>query len=219
MKVDFKEIDWLLQKLRANPYKIFSVETPHTGYIKEFKVKEGDSVTGPAGKWLEKPGTPLFILERERNSKIIRAHTTGIVQNLREDLKDKFVQAFEPILEIKHPLSQEEVISEVLLSALYVIYAEETARFILAPEISHRIEKHGLKRAEVRGGEDILIMTFMKREHFIKVKEGGRFIIYQVYFKPFELVPKGSPLIALCPFEDLPVLERIVARIREEWPS
>jgi hypothetical protein len=64
----------------------------------------------------------------------------------------------------------------------------------LVPEISHRIEKHGLKRAEVRGGEDILIMTFMKREHFIKVKEEGRFIIYQVYFKPFDLVPKGSPL-------------------------
>jgi len=219
MKIDFKEVDKLLQKLRANPYKIFPVETPHTGYIKEFKVKEGDQVFGPTGKWLEKPGTSLFVLERERNPKIIRAHTEGIVQNLREDLRDKFVEAFETVLEIKHPLSKEEIISEVLLSALHVIYAPETARFILVPEINQRIEKHGLKKAEVKGGEDILIMTFMKREHFIKVEEEGRFIIYQVYFKPFELMPKGSPLISFCPYGDLPILEWIVARIREEWPS
>ncbi len=218
MKINFQEINLLLQKFRANPYKIFPVLTPHTGYLREFKVKEGDEVLGPSGKWLEKPGTPLFVLERERNLKLIRAQTSGIVQNLKVDLLQKFVEANELILEIKHPLSQEEIIGEILLSALYVIYAEETARFIFTPEIAQRLEKYGLRKAEVWGGEDLLIMTFMKREHFLKLHQEGRFIIYQVYFKPFELVSKGSPLVALCPKEDLPILERIVERIKEEWP-
>ncbi|MFN4196717.1 MAG: hypothetical protein ACK4FM_01740, partial [Caldimicrobium sp.] len=64
MKIDFDELTQKLQKYKANPYKIFPIVTPHTGRIIEFKVKEGDSVVGPSGQWLEKPGTPLFVLER-----------------------------------------------------------------------------------------------------------------------------------------------------------
>jgi len=218
MKLDFTQLTQLLQSFKLNPYKIYPVLTPHTGKILEFKVKEGDEVKGPSGKWLEKPGSPLFILEREKNPKIIRANYDGIVQNLRIELLNRFVEAGEKILEIRHPLTLEEVISEVLLKALYIIKAPETARYLLSPEITKRIEKEKGK-VLVREGEELLIMTFMKRETPIYLKEKGEFILYQIYFKPFELVQAGSPLLGLCPVEDLPYLEKIIARLKEEWAS
>lgn len=217
MKIDFQHLTMLLQKLKTNPYKIYPVFTPHTGKILEIKVKEGQEVQGPSGKWLEKPGTPLFILEREKNPKLIRANYNGQAIGLRTDLLNKFVEAGEKILEIRHPLTQEEVIAEILLSALYIIYAPETARYILTPELSRRIEKEGLGKTSVKEGEELLIMTFMKRETPIYLKEKGNFIIYQLYFKPFELIQAGSPLLGLCPIDDLPYLERIIQRIKEEW--
>ncbi len=87
MALDNQKINQLLQSFRANPYRIFVVVTPHTGYLKEFLVKEGDEVRGPSGKWLEKPGTPLFVLERERNPKIIRAKAGERSQRLTGSLK------------------------------------------------------------------------------------------------------------------------------------
>uniref|UniRef100_A0A832GLS6 Biotin attachment protein n=1 Tax=Caldimicrobium thiodismutans TaxID=1653476 RepID=A0A832GLS6_9BACT len=219
MKIDFQELTKLLQKFKVNPYKLYPVLTPHTGYIREFKVKEGDQVKGPSGTWLEKPGTPLFVLEREKNPKVIRASLDGVVQNLRTDLLNKFVEAGVEILSIRHPLSQEEIISEILISALYVVRAPETARYILSPDLAKKLEKEGLGKLKVREGEELLLMTFMKRETPIYLKEKGEFIIYQIYFKPFELVQRNSPLLGLCPVEDLPYLERIIQRIKEEWPS
>ncbi len=218
MKIEYQNLNKILQKFKANPYKTFKVVTPHTGYIKEFKVKEGDQVVGPSGKWLEKPGTPLFILERERNPKIIRAQISGIVQNLRTDFLNKFVEAEEVILEIKHPLSQKEIISEILLSALYIIRAPETARYILSPTIAGKIEKEGLGKVKVKTGDELLIMTFMKRETPIYLTEKGTYVIYNIYFSPFQLIERGSPLIGLCPEENLPYLEKIIERIKNEWP-
>ncbi len=219
MKINFQELTQLLQKFKANPYKTYPVVTPHTGYLVEFKVKEGDYVAGPTGEWLEKPGTPLFVLEREKNPKIIRSSHFGTVQNLRMDLLKKFVEAGETVLEIKHPLTQEEVISEILLSSLLVIRAPETARYILSQELFKKLEQKGMGRTKIKEGDELLIMTFMKRETPIYLKEPGEFILYQIYFKPFELVPAGSPLIGLCPTEDLPYLEKIIHRIKEEWSS
>ncbi len=218
MKIEYENLNQILQRFKANPYKIFKIITPHTGYIKEFKVKEGDEVVGPSGKWLEKPGTPLFVLERERNPKVIRAHINGIVQNLRTDLLNRFVEAEETVLEIKHPLSQKEIIGEILLSALYIVRAPETARYILSPALSNKIEKQGLGKVKVKTGDELLIMTFMKRETPIYLNEIGTYVIYNIYFKPFQLVERGSPLIGLCPEKNLPYLEKIIERIKNEWP-
>lgn len=217
MKIEYQNLDLILQKLKTNPYKIYSVLTPHTGYIKEFKVKEGDIVKGPSGKWLEKPGTPLFILEREKNQKVIRAKTNGIVQRLRIELLNKFVEAEEVVLEIKHPLSQEEIISEILLSALYIVRAPETARYILSPSLTSKLEKLGLGKVKVKKGEEILIMAFMKRETPIYFPEEGEFIVYHIYFTPFQLVERDQPLIGFCLEENLPYLQKIIEKIKEEW--
>jgi len=217
MKLEYQNLNKLLQKLRANPYKVFDVTTPHTGYIREFKVKEGDKVKGPSGKWLEKPGTPLFVLERERNPKVIRAHIDGIVEGLRTDLLNKFVEAEEVILRIKHPLSQDEVIGEVLLSALYIVKAPETARYVLSPSLTARIEREGLGRVRIKKGDELLVMTFMKRETPIYFDQEGDYIIYKLYFSPFQLVQRGDPLVGLCPEKQLPYLQKIIERIKEEW--
>lgn len=217
MKIDFSQLIELLQKIKENPYKFYPICTPHTGKIVEFLVREGDVVKGPSGTWLEKPGTPLFVLEREKNPKVIRAQYNGIAQDLRVDLLQKFVEAGEQILTIRHPLSQEEVISEILLSALFVIRAPETARYIISPELAKKMEKEGLGKVKVKTGDELLIMTFMKRETPILLSQEGHFVIFQVYFKPFELVPTGAPLLGLCPVDDLPHLEKLINRIKEEW--
>ncbi|MCS7279300.1 MAG: hypothetical protein NZ530_04495 [Thermodesulfobacteriaceae bacterium] len=217
MEINFNQLNEILKNLKAHPFKIYPVLTPHTGYLREFKVKEGDRVSGPSGKWLEKPGTPLFVLEREKNLKVIKAKIDGIVKNLKLDLLDKFVEAEEIVLEIQHPLSQEEVISEILLSTLYIIRAPETARYILSPSLLQRIEKQGLGKVKVKKGDELLIMSFMKREVPIYFEEEGSFIIYKLYFSPFEVVPAEKPLIGLCPEKDLPYLEKIIKRIKEEW--
>uniref|UniRef100_A0A7C4JRB1 Biotin attachment protein n=1 Tax=Thermodesulfobacterium geofontis TaxID=1295609 RepID=A0A7C4JRB1_9BACT len=219
MEIEHQKLNLMLQKFKVNPYKIYPVLTPHTGYIREFKVKEGDLVKGPSGKWLEKPGTPLFILERERNQKIIRAKISGVVQKLRIDLLDKFVEAEEVVLEIKHPLSQEEIISEILLSTLYIIKAPETARYILSPSLASKLEKQGLGKVKVKKGEEILIMAFMKRETPIYFPEDGNFVLYHIYFTPFQLVERDQPLIGFCLEENLPYLQKIIERIKEEWPN
>ncbi len=219
MEIEYPELNLLLQKFRANPYKIYPVFTPHTGYIKEFKVKEGDLVKGPTGKWLEKPGSPLFILEREKNTKIIRAQISGIVQNLKMEFLNKFVEAESCVLEIKHQLSQEEIISEILLSALYIIKAPETARYVLSPSLALKLEKEGIGKVKVKTGDELLIMTFMKRETPIYLSQEGDFVIYRLYFTPFQLIQKDQPLIGLCLEEKLPYLEKIVKKIKKEWPS
>lgn len=219
MKIDFNELTQRLHALKANPYKIYPVTTPHTGKIVEFKVKEGMKVTGPTGKWLEKPGTPLFILEREKNLKVIRSAYNGIVENIRIELLNKFVEAQETVLEIKHTLTQEEIISEILLSTLFVIRAPETARYILNPEIAKKIEKEGLGKVIVKEGTELLVMTFMKRETPIYLTEKGTFVLYQIYFKPFEIVQSNAPLVGLCPIEDLPYLEKLIQKIKDEWPT
>ncbi len=219
MKIEYQELNLLLQKFRTNPYKIYPVLTPHTGYIREFKVKEGDLVKGPSGKWLERPGTPLFVLEREKNAKIVRAKITGIVQNLKTELLNKFAEAESCVLEIKHQLSQEEIISEILLSALYIIKAPETARYVLSPSLALKLEKEGLGKVKVKNGDELLIMTFMKRETPIYFSQEGEFVVYRLYFTPFQLIEKDQPLIGLCLEENVPYLEKIIKRIKEEWPS
>ena len=218
MAIDHLKINQLLQRLRSRPYRIYEVKTPHTGYLKEFLVKEETEVKGPRGKWREIPGTPLFTLEREKNVKTIRARVSGTVHSLRAELEGRFVEAEEVVLEIRHPLSQEEVISEFLRETLILITAPETARYLLAPEIETRIRKEGLGRVLVRPNEELLIMSFMKRETPI-VHTGETMVIFRIFFTPQEVVPAGSPLLGLCFREEVPYLERVINRIREEWPE
>ncbi|WP_022853102.1 hypothetical protein [Thermodesulfatator atlanticus] len=218
MGFDNQKINELLRNFKANPYRIFVVRAPHTGYIKEFLVKEGDEVKGPRGKWLEKPGTPLFVLERERNPKTIRAKAGGEVSKINYDLLGKFVEAFQPVLEIKHAYSQKEIIAELLREALHIITAPEKARYFLSPELAKRIEKEGEGRVVVKPGDELAIMYFMKRETPI-YHEGSPMVVFRVFFSRGQMVEQGEPLFGLCHEEERPYIEKLIARVKEEWPN
>ncbi|QJA05465.1 hypothetical protein FVE67_01065 [Thermosulfurimonas marina] len=207
MAIDHARINQLLQKLRSHPYCVYPVETPHTGYLQEILVAEDQEV---------RPGEGLFVLERERNPKTIRARVSGRVRHLREELRGRFLEAGEKVLEIWHPLSREEAVAEVLRETLSLVRAPETARYLLPPEMEARLRKEG--RPLVRPGEELLIMTFMKRETPIR-HEGPPMVIFKVFFSPHEVVPAGEPLLGLCAPEEVPYLERVIARIEEEWPE
>ncbi len=218
MPIDHLKINQLLQRLRSRPYRVYEVRTPHTGYLREILVEEGAEVQGPRGKWKEIPGTPLFVLERERNPKTIRARVNGTVHHLRKDLVGQFLEADEKVLEIRHPLSREEVISEFLRETLTLITAPETARYLFSPDFEKRLRKEGLGRVQIKPGEEILIMSFMKRETPI-LHRGEPMVVFRVFFTPQQVVPAGEPLLGLCLPEEVPYLERVMARIREEWPE
>ena len=218
MALDNRRINQLLQSFRANPYRIFVVVTPHTGHLREFLVKEGDEVTGPRGKWLEKPGSPLFVLERERNPKTIRAKASGTVSKVNRELEGRFVEAFTPVLEIKHPLTQKEIIAELLRKTLHIVTAPEKARYFLSPELAKRIEKEGEGRVVVKPGEELAIMSFMKRESPV-FHEGQPMVVFRVFFSRGQMVEQGEPLFGLCLEEERPYVEKLIARVKEEWPA
>ncbi len=207
------EINRILERYRARPYEIYQVETPHTGRINRLLVSEGQQVFGPAGRWGERPGTPLFELERERNVKVIRAQVEGTVTNLRQDLEGQFVEANEYVLSIKHPLSREEVIDLVLKEVLYIITAPERAKYYFTSEIAQALEKG---RANVSPGDEILLMSFMKRETPI-VYQGEPGVIFKVYFTINQIVEQGEPLLGIAPEDQLPYIDKIISRIRSEW--
>lgn len=218
MALDHREINELLQQLRANPYRYHVVTTPHTGYLRRFLVEEGDQVLGPRGKWLEKSGTGLFVLERERNEKVIRARTQGEVYKIHREYEGKFVEAYLPVIELRHALTQEEIIAELLQKILHIVKAPEKARYLLAPQLARKLEKEGEGRAVVQPGEEILIMSFMKRETPI-FHDGPLMVVFRVFFTRHQMVEQGAPLLGLCLEKEVPYIEKLITRIKEEWPE
>ncbi len=218
MALDHREINELLQQLRANPYRYHVVTTPHTGYLRRFLVQEGDHVTGPSGKWLEKPGTGLFVLERERNEKIIRSTTQGEVYKIHKEYEGKFVEAYRPVIELRHALTQEEIIAELLQKTLHIVRAPEKARYLLAPQLARKLEKEGIGRVVVHPGDELVIMSFMKRETPI-LHEGPPMVVFRVFFSRQQMVDQGAPLLGLCQEQEVPYIEKLIARVKEEWPE
>ncbi|WP_456432540.1 hypothetical protein [Thermosulfuriphilus sp.] len=207
------EINRILERYRARPYQIFRVESPHTGRVVRLLVEEGQQVFGPSGRWGERPGSPLYELERERNLKLQRAEVEGTIVELRQELEGRFVEANEYILSIKHPLSRDEIIDLVLKEVLFVITAPERARYYFTSEIAQALEKG---RVSVSPGDEILIMSFMKRETPI-IYQGEPGVIFKTYFRVNQIVEQGEPLLGIAPEDQLPYIEKIISRIRSEW--
>ncbi len=208
----------LLRQYRADPYEYFNVVSPHTGIV-TFKVKEGDLVKGPSGKWHQKPGTLLFYLERERNQKPVYATGEGEVCKIDYQFDGKFVEAGQPLISIRHKLSKEEIIDRILTKVLYIFAASQKARYFLAPEIANKIE--GLSESskaiiEVKPGDEIITMSLMKRDTPV-IYDGPEGVIYKVYFNSGQMVEENEPLIGVCPPDKLPFVKRVIERIKTEW--
>jgi len=203
----------LLREYRSNPYEEYRVETPHTGII-SFKVRAGEEVKGPSGQWMERPGSMLFTLEREKNLKEIRAEQDGKISYLREELEGSFVEAREHVVTIRHRLDKEEIINKILKRVLAVFPAPETARYYLAPELEALREQK--KEISVKPGDEILVMSLMKRDTSIRY-DGPPGIAYRVYFHSGDMVLQGEPLIGVARAEDMDLIQKIIQRIRSEW--
>ncbi len=205
----------LLRRYRSHPFEDYKVEAEHTGVI-SFKVEEGQEVKGPCGKWGQKPGTLLYLLERERNVKKIHATWNGQVAELRRELEGRFVEAGEMILAIRHRLGKEEIMDRILTRVLHLFPAPQRARYLLIPELAQKLEKASDRGVVVEPGDEILIMSLMKRDSVIAY-EGLPGVIYKVYFQSGGMVEQGKPLLGICPPDKLQYVQKVIQRIRTEW--
>ena len=211
-EINFDEI---ISKYRSDPYDYLDILSSHTGRVK-FKVSEGDEVQGPGGKWHHKPGTLLFVLNRENNPKPIHSQTNGVVSSLREELEGHFVEAGEKLLTIKHPLKKREIIEGILQNVLYLFKAPENAKYFFSLDIQSRIEKQGEKGVFIQPGDEIITMSLMKRDTPI-FYDGEPGIIHSIYFKPGISASQGEPLIGVCAREKLPLIQKIITHVKAEW--
>ncbi|MEN8257607.1 MAG: biotin/lipoyl-containing protein [Thermodesulfobacteriota bacterium] len=211
------EIDYdsVLSQYRQDPFAYEDIHTRHTGQVR-FHVRDGAKVEGASGEFRHIKGTLLCELTRERNKKPIHSVTKGEVSFLRSELEGKFVEAGEKIMTIRHPLKKKEIIEQILRKVLKPFKAPEKAKYYFAMDIQNRIDKFGQRSVKVKSGDEIFTMSLMKRDTPVYY-EGEAGIIHSVYFSPGQSVEQGEPLMGICPPEILPLVEKIITRVKAEW--
>ena len=210
------DITQLLDEIKASPYEEIVVTAPHTGVVTFADVREGSRVTGPSGTWKEKKGTLLATIERERNQKPIHAVEKGEVKEVLRHLEGTFVEAGTPLVRLRHFLSRDEVLAIILKKALHLFVAPERAKYYFAPDVDKKVKASGPSSVSLHEGMDLFIMSRMKREASLAYS-GPSGVIYAVYFQHNENVDAGQPLIGVCPPDQLPQIEDVVARVQTEW--
>ncbi|RQD67741.1 MAG: biotin attachment protein [Desulfonatronovibrio sp. MSAO_Bac4] len=206
----------LLEEIKKAPYKEIEIVTPHSGKI-EFVIQEtGTKVTGVSGKWKEKPGTLLAYLTREGNKKPVYAPEKGEIV-MFHDIKDhQFVQAGTPLLKIRHFLTKQEVIDIILKKALHLFTAPEKGKYYFVSAIDLKLKAKGLGQVNIKEGDEVLIISRMKRETVLAY-EGPSGIIYTTYFDSSKSVEAGSPLLGICPKDQVENIKEVIARIQSSW--
>ena len=210
--IDFEDI---LSAYRSDPYDYKDIHTIHTGRIR-FQVRKEENVDGPSGEWRHIPGSKLFILERERNPKPFHSPTNGVVSEIHTEMEGQFVEAGEKVMTIRHPLTKREIIDKILLQVLYPFKAPERAKYFFSLDIQAKIEKYGQRSVSIKPGDEILTMSLMKRDTPVYY-EGDAGIIHSVYFQPGVSVQHGETLIGICPKDKIPLIEKIITRVKAEW--
>ena len=213
-EIDFDEI---ISKYKADPYNYVDIFSSQTGVV-EFSVEKGAEVEAPGGQWQHVPGTPLYKITRERNSKSIGAPINGIISDLLGELEGQFVEAGEKLMTIRHPLKKKEIIENILKDILYLFPAPERAKYFFALDIQSRIDKKSARDVVIKPGDEILTMSLMKRDTPVYYN-GEEGVIHSVYFKPGVSIDQGEPLIGVCPREKLPLIQKVITRVKAEWDS
>jgi acetyl/propionyl-CoA carboxylase alpha subunit len=213
-EIDFDE---LLSKYKSDPFDYVDVLAVHTGRV-SFKVVEGEEVNASTGEWQQIPGTALYEINRERNPKIISAQTNGTVAQINTEFDGQFVEAGEKLMTIKHPLKKKEIIENILKEVLILFPAPETAKYFFAMDLQSRIDKKGARAVTVDPGEEILTMSLMKRDTPVHYN-GQRGVVHSIYFKQGVSVAQGEPLIGICAPEKLPLIQKIITRVKADWDT
>ena len=203
------DIDKIIAEYKQTPFEIYDVFTPHTGMV-SLMVKKGEKVNSG------KKGTLIYTILRQGNLKNIYAPIDGEVVEILEKVDRQFVEAKTKIMSIKHTLSKEEVVNKALERFLYIFKAPETARYHFTQELNKKIEQKGLQGVVIKPGDEILIMSRMKREIPLTY-EGEPGIIYAVYFKSNVTIMQGMPLLGICPPDKVEFISKLVKKIQLEW--
>lgn len=213
-EIDFDEI---LAKYRTDPYKYIDVCAPHTGVV-NFRIDKGAAVEAPSGEWRHIQGTTLFEISRERNRKPVYSPMTGIVSELRGELAGCFVEAGELLMTIRHPLKKKDIIENILKDVLYLFLAPEKAKYFFALDIQSRIEKKGARSVTIKPGDEVFTMSLMKRDTPVYYA-GEEGVIHSVYFEAGISVEQGAPLIGVCGSDKLPLIQKVITRVKAEWDN
>ncbi len=211
-EIDF---DAIISQYRSDPFEYVDVHTIHTGQIR-FKVREDSPVDGTSGEWHHIPGTLLYEILREGNQKRVSSKTNGEISFVKSELEGQFVEAGEKILTIKHPLKKREIIESILRQVLTPFDAPERAKYFFSLELQSKIDKYGQRGVSINPGDEILTMSLMKRDTPV-FYEGEPGIIHSVYFKPGATMEQGEPILGICPEERLPLIQKIITRVKAEW--
>ncbi|WP_462325798.1 biotin/lipoyl attachment domain-containing protein [Desulfoplanes sp.] len=209
------DIKSLLNELKKAPYEEISVAAPHCGILETIITETGQRVHGVSGTWKEKPGTLLATINREHNKKPLYAPQKGEIVHI-EDVHGQFVEAGTLLFRIRHFLTKEEVIQRILRQTLHLFLAPEKGKYYFCPEVETKIKAKGCQSVLVRPGDELFILSRMKRETYIAY-QGDEGIIYTVYFEPNKSMERESPLIGVCPEKELGTIQEVVARIQSEW--
>ncbi len=207
--------DEILSRYRSDPYNYVDMHAIHTGKVL-FLIEENSEVEGVSGEWKHKPGTPLYEINRERNTKVVTSKTNGTISSFRSDLNDHFVEAGEKLLTIRHPLKKKEIIEGILQEVLFLFEAPERARYYFSMDIQSRIDQKGARSVFIKPGDEIFTMSLMKRDTPVYYT-GEPGIIHSVYFKPGDSLDQGKPLIGVCAEEKFPIVQKVITRVKAEW--
>jgi hypothetical protein len=213
------DISAMLEEIKNSPYEEMCVRAPHSGHIRFVPdLKEGLVLCGPQGDFNEKPGTLLAHIERERNPRPITCPERGELVAVHRSLDGQFVEAGTELLQFRHFLSRQEVEKYILQKALHLFLAPERARYYFVPAKDIKIKTAGPRSVSVHDGEELFIMSRMKRETPLPYS-GPDGVIYAVYFSHAANVESSTPLIGVCPPDMLPQVEEVVMRVQTEWPE
>ena len=185
------DVTSLLEEIKASPFEEQEIVAPHTGVVTFGSLKLGDKVIGPNGTWKERPGTLIATITRERNPKPLNAVQKGEVCAIHSELEGTYVQAGTPLATIR-------------------------AKYYFVPQIDTKIKVSGCRSVSVYEGMELFIVSRMKREMPLYYT-GPDGLIYTVYFEHNENVDAGSPLIGVCPPDQLQQIEEVVLKVQTEW--
>lgn len=209
------DLEELLNTGVLAPFEFIDVLAVHTGRV-VMKLAEGDQVFAPSGEWMQVPGTCLYEITRERNHKLIKAHCNGTVEKVYTEFDGQFVEAGETLMTIKHPLKKKEVVEQLLKDVLFLFPAPETASYFFAVDVQRQVDRKGARAVTIESGDEILTMSLMKRDTPV-FYDGEKGVIHSVYFKQGVTVERGEPLIGICSPDKLPVIEKIITKVRADW--
>ena len=78
------------------------------------------------------------------------------------------------------------------------------------------IRSSDAKTVVVHDGMEFMIMSRMKREAPLRYS-GPEGVIYAIYFTYNENVDAGSPLIGVCPADQVAAIQEVIMRVQTEW--